>query len=162
MSEHQPIAVVLARLAQGAGRDLHNLQVKLTYVGSQLKHVPTVVFTTYYHLPRIDWFDLLRTAGVSYANDEGDIWNFTASQEEITRVIAVLSAWFGQRSSSGGESAHLSLSLVLKDSRLGEIGGEVICGLKESALLRSAIRDALDEGNGTGRRVLNLQSELIG
>lgn len=156
------MAVEMARLARGTGRDIENVQVKLTYVGSQLKHVPTVVFTTFYHLARMDWFVLLRTAGVSYGNDENDIWNFTASPEEITRVIAMLSAWLGQRSSGGGEPPHLSLSLVLKESRLGEIGGEVICGVQESRSLRYAIRDTLDEGNATGRRVLNLQSELIG
>ena len=162
MSEHRPPASELARLTRGTGRDLHTLQLKLTYVGSQLKHVPTVVFTTFYHLARMDWFVLQRRAGVSYANDESDVWNFTTSPEEIAHVVEMLSVWVGQQSSPDGEPPHLSLALVLKESRLGDIGCELICGAEASASLRYAIWEALDERNGTGRRVLNLQSELIG
>ena len=162
MSKQHPLADELAHLARGTGRDLHTLQVKLTYIGPQLKHVPTVVFTTFYHLARMDWFVVQRTEGVSYGNDENDVWNFTTSPEEIAHVVEMLSAWLGQRSSPDGEPPHLSLALVLKESRLGDIGCELICGVEASASLRYAIWEALDERNGTGRRVLNLQSELIG
>ncbi|SRR5579883_2333445 len=151
----------LARLAQGTGRDLRNLQVKLTYVGEQTKAIPTIAFTSFHHLIQMDWFRPLRTQGLSYENDEHDVWNFTVLPDEMLRVVTALAGLGAVRQSCPVDQAYLSLAVVLRDSRLGQSAVEVLLDLPGAEVTNSAIHDALDEQDGVGRRVLELQRQII-
>lgn len=150
----------LERLTRGEGRDLHNLQVKLTHVGARLKGRPSAAFTTFYHLLRMDWFAPLRSPGLGYGNDEGEVWNFTVSPEEMARVVKTLAAMPEARATGGGDPS-LSLSLVLDESRLGRVAHEVVLDAEQGGAVILAMRDALDADNGLARRVLERQRELL-
>lgn len=150
----------LEKLTQGEGRDLHNLQVKLTHVGAQLKGRPSAAFTTFYHLLRMDWFVPARSPDLSYGNDEGEVWNFTVAPEEIGRVVKALAASPEARAPGGGEPS-VSLSLVLAESRLGRVAHEVVLDAGQAGAVIVAMRDALDADNGLARRVLDRQRELL-
>ena len=154
-------APALSRLAQGTARDLRTLQVKLTYVGPQTKAIPTVAFTTFHHLLQPEWFRGLRTSGLSYANDEQDMWNFTVQPEEMLRVAQALAGHDATRQSCPLEQACVSLAVVLRDSRLGMVEHEVLLDQRAAASVNAAIRDALDEHDGVGRHVLELQLPLL-
>jgi hypothetical protein len=147
----------LGRLAEGVGRDLHTLQIKLTYVGPQLKGTPSVAFTTFHHLLQMDWFIPLRRPHLSYGNDEGDVLNFTVAPEEMTRIVRILADLEAVRAPSEATSPQLSLMLVLKKSRLGETAYEAVVDADEAQNVNRVIRDALDEGNLIGRKVMDLQ-----
>jgi hypothetical protein len=148
-------------LARGMGTDLRKLQIKLTYVGSQTKPVPTVAFTTFYHIIRMDWFLSHRRSGLHYNNDEIAVWNFTVTPDEIRRIVAMLSRLEAVQEHRGTEEACLSLMIVLQDSRLGPSAFEAVLDLDSVEAVIDAIRDALDEGNGLGRQVMDLQRQLI-
>jgi hypothetical protein len=149
---------VLKRLEEGTGRDLHTLQVKLTYVDSQLKGRASVAFTTFYHLLQMKWFLPLRSPDLSYGNDDFEVWNFTVDPEEMRRVMQILSEMDGGIGSDVIVSPHLSLMVVLEDSRLGAAAYEAVFDTEQSKNVSQAIRDALDEGNGVGRKVMDLLS----
>lgn len=151
----------LSRLAQGTARDLRTLQVKLTYVGSQTKAIPTVAFTTFHHLLQVEWFRALRTSGLSYANDEQDIWNFTVLPEEMLRVAQAFAGHDATRLSCPLDEACVSLAVVLRDSRLGTVEHAVLLNQRDAAAVGAAVRDALDEHDSVGRHVLALQLQLL-
>lgn len=146
----------LERLKEGTGRDLHTLQVKLTYVGSQLKGRASVAFTTFYHLLQMDWFLPLRRPDLSYGNDDAEVWNFTVGPEEMERVVRRLSEIDVRAVPDVAASPHLSLMVVLQRSRLGVAAYEAVLGPEQSENVTRALRNALDEGNGVGRTVLDL------
>jgi hypothetical protein len=143
------------RLREGAGRDLHPLQVKLTYVGAQLKSVPSLAFTTFYHRLDMQWFVPLRRNGISYGNDDGEIWNFTIAPEEMTRVVQKLPTV------ADAQSPGVSLMLALKRSRLGDIGMEMLLDAQQAAEMSRVVFDALDPGNGVARKVMTLYAETL-
>lgn len=151
----------LARLVEGTGRDLRTLQIKLTFVGTQTKAIPTVAFTTFHHLLQLEWFRTLRTTGLSYANDEQDLWNFTVLPEEMLRVAQALAGHDATRRSFLLDRAWVSLAVVLRDSRLGTVEYEVVLDQGAVASVNAAIRDALDEHDSVGRHVLGLQLQLL-
>ena len=146
----------LEGLREASGRDLHTLQIKLTYVDSQLKGRASVAFTTFYHILQLKWFLPLRRPDLSYGNDDFGVWNFTVDPEEMGRVVRSLSEMGVGIASDVTTSPHLSLMVVLKDSRLGVTACEAIFDTEQSKNVSRAIRNALDEGNGVGRKVLDL------
>jgi hypothetical protein len=147
----------LRALTEGGGRDLQTLQVKLTYVDSQLKGRTSVAFTTFYHVLRMQWFLSLRRPDVNYSNDELDLMNFTVRPEEMSRVVRRLSDMqVGMAPNAVTPSPHMSLMVVLRNSRLGETAYEGLFDTEESNNVRETIRLALDERNGIGRDVLDL------
>ena len=146
----------LESLKEGAGRDLHTLQVKLTYVDSQLKGRASVAFSTFYHLLQMTWFLPLRRPDLSYGNDDLEVWNFTVDPSEMERIVQTLSEIDVGTVSNVTASSHLSLMVVLKGSRLGETAFESILDTEQSEAVSQAIRNALDEDNGVGRKVLDL------
>jgi hypothetical protein len=155
------MAADLERLTRGTERDLQTLQVKLTYVGPQLKGRSSVVFTTFYHLLDMDWFRPLRRAGLSYANDDVDVWSFTVAPDEMTRVVATLARTEVVAAPRASALAHVSLMLVLEKSRLGDVAIEVILDAAQSAEVTDAILEALDSGNGVARTVMTLYKEGV-
>lgn len=151
----------LARLTEGSGRDLQPLQVKLTYVGPQLKSRASVAFTTFYHVVDMSWFIPMRKAGLNYGNDDSDVLNFTVSVEEMSRVVKSLSEMQAGDGPHVANLPHVSLMLALKKSRLGDVAYEGIYDASQSKNVIQAIRDTLDESNGVGRRVVDLYRENI-
>lgn len=147
----------LQKLSQGTGRDLHNLQVKLTYVGPQLKRTASVAFTTFYHLLQMSWFLPLRRPELSYGNDEGEVWNFTVAPREMERVLARMIEF----DAGDADAPHLSLMMVLRESRLGETAYEAVFDEPQARAMNRAIYDSLDENNSVGRTVLDLQHDNI-
>lgn len=144
----------LQSFAQGTARDLRTLQVKLTHVGVQSKSVPSVAFTSFHHLLRLDWFT------PHHANDDTTLWNFTVTPEENERIVKALHAQgFGR--TKPASQPDLSLTLVLKESRLGDLQHEAILARDQTATVIATIRDALDPTNGIGRTVLQLREALL-
>jgi hypothetical protein len=157
----QPHTEVLLPLSQATARDLRTLQIKFTYVGSQPKPLPSVVFTSFYHLARMEWFLPLRSSNLHYANDDIALWNFTVTPEEIHSVVTVLAGMPILQASREATEPYLSLMLAIRDSRLGEIATEVVLNRTNAELLMAAVFNALDKGNGVGRMVIKLQQQQL-
>ena len=151
----------LDTLTQGTAKDLRTLQVKLTYVGPQTKPVPTVVFTTFHHIIRMDWFLPLRRTDLHYDNDDIAVWNFTVTPGEMKQVVTMLAGLETLQAPHETEAPFLSLMLVLQDSRLGEVAIEAVLDQDGAEVVTRAIRDALDENNGLGRNVVDLQRQVV-
>ncbi len=153
-------AGIWTELDRASARDLRTLQMKLTYVGPQLKPVPSVAFTSFFHVLRTEWFDSTRSPGISYANDEYGMWNFTARPEELVDIASQLS-WLSAEGDAPAGERIVSLAMVMKESRVGELSAEFL-------LDRSRTKDAVDSlvrvlsrGNGIARDVLTLFSESL-
>jgi hypothetical protein len=162
LPEREPeTATGLDVLLQATGTDLRSLQVKLTYLGAQTKPVPSVVFTTFHHLIRMDWFVPLRRPGLHYGNDEIAVWNFTVTPDEIKHIVETISRVEAVRKRGETEDACVSLMFILQGSRLGRSSFEALLDLDGFEAVTSALRNAIDEDNGLARKVLNLQRQLI-
>ena len=151
----------LNMLRQGTPRDLRTLQVKLTYVGPQNKPRHTVVFTTFHHLMQMAWFLPLRRDDLHYGNDEVAVWNFTVFPEEMKNIVEALLNGKTDRPVTGDTPAILSLMMSLRESRLGDVSGELVLGEEAAESLTLALYQALDETNGVGRSVVNLQRQVL-
>lgn len=155
------VADILKTLATGTATDLRPLQVKLTYVGPQTKSVPTVVFTTFYHIPVLNWFVGLRTPGLHYSNDDIALWNFTVTPEEMSRVVnAIAKSDIVPENRESGDPL-LSLMMVAQGSRIGSIGFEAVVTYDQFRVLSDTIRNALDSTNHLARGVIDRQRQLI-
>lgn len=140
------------KLASATERDVWTAQVKLTFVGTQSKPVPSLAFTTFHHMLDMSWFLPLRRPGLHYENDEFDIWNFSVSPHEMRSALTHL-----PRADSISETMpFVSLGVALRRSRLGECGVEVLLGPAATDATVSVIAREMDETNGLARTVLEL------
>jgi hypothetical protein len=155
------IADILNTLAAGTVTDLRPLQVKLTYVGPQTKPVPTVVFTTFYHIPVLDWFVGLRTPGLHYDNDDIALWNFTITPEEMSQVVKSMAKSDIVPENRESSVPFMSLMMAAQGSRIGSVGFEAVVDRDQFRVLSDAIRNALDSTNQLARRVIDRQRQLI-
>ncbi len=154
-------ADVLNALAAGTATDLRPLQVKLTYIGPQTKPIPTVVFTTFYHVPVLDWFFGLRTPGLHYNNDDIALWNFTVTPEEMSQVVnAMAKSDIVPENRESGDPL-LSLMMAVQGSRIGRVGFEAVLNRDQFGVLNETVRDALDSTNQLARSVIDRQRQLI-
>jgi hypothetical protein len=154
------IADILNPLAAAATTDLRPLQIKLTYVGTQKKPVPTVAFGTFHHVLVMDWFLELRTPGLHYDNDGIAVWNFTVTPEEMSRVVKTLAAP-GLLTESGDEpESCLSVMVSVKGSRIGDLGCEALLGRGRCAIVIDSVRGVLDS-NQIATHVMDLQRQLV-
>jgi hypothetical protein len=144
-------------LAKGDASDLKNLQIKLTYVGSQKKPVPSVVIMTTHHLAVMDWFRDLRTDGCHYENDDSALLNFSVAPREAAGIVARLAAMGNVLDRRDVAGAALSLMAVLRDSRLGPIACEALLDGRAAPSVIDAIASSLDSQNSVGRSVLDVQ-----
>jgi hypothetical protein len=150
----------LSGLTAASERDLRALQVKWTYVGTQRKPLPSLVFTTCFHLLRMDWFEPLRRPGVSYANDASDPWNFTLMPGEMVSLVDSL-ARLGLTDAAGPGEATISLSAVLRQSRLGDSGAEILLDRAAMEAVVTVTLRVLDERNGVGHQVVTMFWEAV-
>lgn len=153
---------VLETLASGEPRDLRTLQGKLTFVGSQKKSVPSLVFTTFYHLARMDWFLQSKTGGPNYADNDSIAWHFTTTPEEMKSIVSSLTA-LGDvfRRSEPPPSPHLSVAMSLMESRLGDLAFEATLDRENSKPVFDTIRGNLDQTNGLARTVMDLHRSSV-
>jgi hypothetical protein len=155
------VADILNTLAAGTATDLRPLQVKLTYVGPQTKSVPTVVFTTFYHIPVLNWFVGLRTPGLHYSNDDIALWSFTVTPEEMSQVVnAIAQPDIVPENRESGDP-FLSFMMAAQGSRIGSIGFETVVNCDQFSVLSETIRNALDSTNQLARSVIDRQRQLI-
>ena len=59
------------------------------------------------------------------------------------------------------QQPHLSLTLALRNSRLGEAGYEAILGRDNAMAVIGAVKQALDHDNASGRRLIAEHQKLI-
>jgi hypothetical protein len=154
-------AEALNLLGQGTARDLRTLQIKITYIGSQTKPIPTVVFTTIYHLMQMDWFLPLRSSNLHYNNDDIAVLNFTVTPDEIQQVVTMLTQLESVRNPRAVDVPYVSLMLVLQESRLGQARFEAVLGRRDAELVIRTIDNALHANNGLAHTVIDLQRQLI-
>jgi hypothetical protein len=151
---------ILWRLASGTEADLRGLQIKFTYVGVQTKTAPSLAFTTFHHLLQTSWFTVLRTSGVHYDGADHVLWNFTITPEEMKRVAAALTR-LDSLDTQELQQPQLSLTLALRESRLGEAGYEAILGRDNAMAVIGAVKEALDHDNASGRKLIAEHQKLI-
>jgi hypothetical protein len=153
---------VLEALKSGEPRDLRTLQGKLTLVGSQKKSVPSLVFTTFHHIARMDWFPPTKAGGPNYVGNDSIAWHFTTTPEEVKAIVSSLAA-LGEvfRRSESPPSPHLSLAMALRASRLGDLAFEAALDAGDSKAVFDAIRGSLDQTNGLARTVMGLHRQSV-
>ncbi len=155
------IADILNTLAAGTATDLRPLQVKLTYIGPQTKPIPTVILTTFYHVPVLDWFVGLRTPGLHYSNDDIALWNIVVTPEEMSQVVKAMAK--PDIVPEGRESSDPLISVMgaAQGSRIGSVGFEAVVNRDQFSVLSEAVRNALDSTNQLARSVIDRQRQLI-
>jgi hypothetical protein len=151
---------VLKTLSGGEARDLRTLQGRLTFVGSQKKSVPSLVFTTFHHLARMDWF-LAPKTGPKQADDDSLVWHFTTTPDEMKSIVDSLARLGEVFRDSGPPPPRLSFAMALKESRLGDLAFEATLDTEGSKAVFDAIRENLDSTNGFGRAVMDLHRPSI-
>jgi hypothetical protein len=109
----------------------------------------------------MDWFAGLRSPGLHYGNDSIASWNFTVTPDEMCRVIKALAK--PGVIPEGGElqSPVLSLMLAIRQSRLGDMGFEGVCGRDGADVLSKAILDAFAPSNQLAKSVMEQQRQII-
>lgn len=150
----------IGSLSQATERDVQRLQVKLTYVGSQTKSMPSLAFSTYLHIVEMSWFSQLRRPGLNYANDESNVWTFSVEPAEMLSVVTSIRELDLGISDPPVDAPVLSLTLALRDSPLGSFEFEAVMPTQRARTLVLAIRECLDPGNGLARRLLDRYREL--
>lgn len=148
-------------LSQATSRDLHHAQVKLTFVGLQTKAVPTLAFSSFRHLLDMSLFVPFRRPGVSYANDDTQVWCFSVEPDEMAHIVSSLAQVEALRPSHEPAEPSLSLMIVLHDSRLGNLHLEALLSSADAGRVSRAIRDALRRDNGLARRVLAMHRKAM-
>jgi hypothetical protein len=148
-------------LSQATGRDLHHAQVKFTYVGLQTKAVPTLAFSSFRHILDMSWFVPFRSPGLSYANDDTEVWSFSVDPDEMAQIVSSLAQVEAVRASHEAAEPSLSLMIVLRNSRLGDLHLEALVSSADAGRVSRAISDALQPDNGLARRVLALHREAM-
>jgi hypothetical protein len=148
-------------LAHGTPTDLRTLQFKITYVGPQSKPVPTIVFTSFYHLIQMDKFLPLRRPGLHYGNDDVLVWNFTVTPEEMQQIALSLNGLQALHDFQAMNESFISLVAVLKDSRLGECAFEAILDRQNAQQVMSAIRSGMNADNGLAHTILDLHWSMV-
>jgi len=146
----------LAALLQLDETRLRRAVAKLTHVGPQTGPVNTVVIQVYSFLPSLELFQSLRTAGLSYTNDELPfILNFSVAPDEFRRIVAEAGRVWQATHQAGGQP---SLSFTaLADTPEGLQGGELLFSHSAGVALHQALNAVLDPVNGIGRVVLEKQ-----
>lgn len=152
-------AEVLNSLASGSSTDLRPLQIRLAFAGPQSKPLPVVVFTTFHHLLVLNWFTELQSPELSY--NEDSLWNFTVTPDEMSRVVKGLAAPGAIPESSEHNAAPFSLALALRQSRLGDVGFEVLMARGDGERLSKTIESALAPTNPLAVGILRQQRVAI-
>src|SRR3954452_4701781 len=134
-----PAAWPPAALADADPRDLRSLQLRFADVGSHPKAVPSVVVTTYFHVPDLGAFGAL--PGV----DPDVCWQFAVRPEEMHRIVASLTVL-----APTAEPA-VAISLSLRASRVGDLDALLPLDRPAAADAVRAAADALDPDSGLGR-----------
>jgi len=153
---------ILRILASGEPRDLRTLQGKLTFVGPQKKSVPGLVFTTFYHTARMDWFPPVAARGPDPSDDDFSAWHFTMTPEEMKSSVTSLARHDeALRHSSSSPSPFLSLAMALKESRLGEHAFEATLDPAGANIVLDAIDGSLSQANGLAKTVMELYRQIV-
>lgn len=135
-------------------QDLRTLQVKLTFVGTQEKPVPSVVFTSFYNVLDLERFKPFRRSGIHYGNDDlAVVLNFTTTPGELRRMIDSLGEIPAVRT---GEVVGGFLSFMMHNlTERGEKAFEAILDLENAELFLTTIRSSMDPSNGMALHVLD-------
>ncbi|WP_125612932.1 hypothetical protein [Specibacter cremeus] len=146
--DHDDTPHPLDALAAATPRDLRALQARLTPVGPRKAPVPSLVFSSFYHLVDPDWF-------AAPPLDPATVLTFTAAPAELADVVHALAAAPFARQGRAA-APLLAIDLVLRHSRAGDIdAGLVLAGPAARDAVR-AVTDALSPANGVGRDVMAL------
>lgn len=139
---------------------LRTLQVKLTYVGTQDKPIPTVAFTSSFNTVDMEKFKPFRRSGFHYGNDDlPNIWTFACSPEELQQMIKSVGEI---EAVSQGEVIGEFLSFMMYNTTSkGDKAFEAILDAETGELLLEEIRAALDPANVEGLETLDQWAQIL-
>jgi hypothetical protein len=140
---------------------LESLQVKLTFVGTQEKTIPTVAFSATGTTVDMQEFMPFRRDGVVYTNDDfPDILRtFQASAAELQAVVDAVAEV--PAATDGTTVQQEFLSFMMTSTNGDTIGFEAIMRPEDSRVLLDYIRTSLDPTNA-GRDAIRVLSEELG
>ena len=137
---------------------LRTAQAKITYLGTQSKPIPTVVFSTEGHHVDLQQFTSVQQLRKPYPNDElPDTMQFTVQPEEFRRILDTLKPVLAENDKASGP-VILSFSVVR--STPTATGHEFRIHRDTARRFYAALVNALDAGNEPGRAALNKQSSV--
>ena len=135
---------------------LRMAQAKITYLGTQSKPIPTVIFFTEGHHVDLDQFASVQQHGKAYPNDDLPYtMQFTVRPEELRRILDALKPVLAGNDKVSGP---VILSFTVTRSERTVIGHEFRIHTVAAPRFYSALVNALDAGNELGRTALNKQS----
>ncbi|MBM3149180.1 MAG: hypothetical protein FJ008_01990 [Chloroflexi bacterium] len=140
-------------------QQLQTLQVKLTYVGSQKKPIPTVAFTSHFNVLDMEKFRPFRRDGFDYGNDDIAVWTFTCSPEELQRITK--SAGEIQVVRRGEVIGEFLSFMMLNTTLRGDRVHEAILDAETSRLLLEKLRAALEPGNTQGIETFDQLMQIL-
>lgn len=147
----------LQQLASSSATDVRGLQVKLSYLGTQKKSVPSIALSTIHHLVDMDQFTH------RYPNDETVLLNFTTTPENLLAFVDGLASASGDFGPDGRDPDQvLSVELALDQSRIGSFGLELGLDRAHGVVVHDLAARTLGPGNDVAALVLGLQAGALG
>jgi hypothetical protein len=135
-------------------------QAKITYLGSQLKPIPTVVFTAAGYPARMDRFLEVQRVHEPYPNDETPYtMQFSVEPSEFRRILSAVKPAV-TRSSDKSSPGFLSFSVTYEVGNKIE-GHEFRIGRATGSEFYEKLLGALGPADAEGRTVLMKQFQAV-
>ncbi len=132
---------------------LSTLQVKLTYVGSQMKTVATVAFGVAGREIDMAAFARYRRPEVHYGNDDDTVVTFDVTLGELRDILSALARVPGTVTGEPADDEWISL-LLLAGAGGRELAFEALLSAEDGRLVLDGIRLVLADDNDVGRRAI--------
>lgn len=145
-------------ILEASEEQLRSAQAKVTYLGTQEKPIPTVVFAPQGHNIAMQHFLPVQKTAQPYANDESPyVLSFTVSSSEFRRMLLSVKPLLIEESQP---SRLLSFTVVLVEASHVQ-GQEFFIPSTDSQAFYQELLKALDAGNEKGRSALQRQFRAV-
>jgi len=141
--------------------DYRYYQVKITYVGIQLKAMPTLAFSSSHLSLDISRFKPYCRQGVDYSNDDINVLSFTASPEEIKRFIDSIATVPALTTTDTIADPELSLMIMRDTGTDEEQCLEALVGGSDCGVLMLKLHTSLDPSNSSAIELVTLMSKIL-
>lgn len=157
-TQSKGVSIMSPYILEANEEQLRSAQAKITYLGTQEKPIPTVVFASQGHnLAMQDFLPVQKTAQ-PYANDESPyVLSFTVGPFEFRRMLLAVEPICTEESQP---SRILSFTVVLVEASHIE-GQEFFITSNNSQAFYQELLKALDAGNEKGRSALLRQFRAV-
>jgi hypothetical protein len=136
-------------------------QIKITYVGMQLKSMPTLAFSSSYLSLDLSRFESYHREGIDYSNDDINVLSFTASPEEIKRFVDSIATIPALTTTANITDPEFSFMIMRDTGTNEEQCFEALLSGSDCGVLMLKLLASLDPTNSTGIELVTLTSNIF-